>query len=871
MTHAEALLATDPVDEPVTAALMLAQARSGRPAAALASYARLRRRLQEELGVSPSEEVEAMHSAILLGDPRQLDRFTAGGERAGGSGDEAFVGREEELAALDRHLAALGGDAAAVIIEGEPGIGKTSLLDAWIQRVDPAATTVLRGRCDPLGRDLPLQPVADALHDAVRLHPEVLDELVADDRAQLASRLGVGDGDGDGTASPAHAGADGMARLYAAIDRLIERIARGRPIVLALDDLQHAGPSTLAWLAFARRRSQRLLVIGTRHIGTAALEGTTVLRLDVLGADDVARLVGEDRAAELHDRSGGHPLLLRALVDAGPGDASVTLRDAVERRLSTLGDAAATARDAAVLGPDVDLDLVAAVQQLPAATVLVDLEAAIAAGLLVDDVSGLRFRHELVRRQLEHDVSTARRELLHREAAQRLCLRTGPDWSAVAFHAARGGDVELAADAYRRAAAAAEQRFDPQAAEAYLDQSIGTRPSAPAHIDRARVRISRQDLDGAADDAAESIRRGGGPAALEIAAWASYYRRRYDEARAFADEASASASDETVRIGALAVGARVRHGAGDLQGAIAHLERVGDRPREVRGVADVWHAHALVHAGDPAGALRLADRALAAGDGLAQSFAPLHGRFARVMALGQLGRPRDALAACSDLDDAIVRFGEQGGRFVAPAGNLRGWLLRNLGRHEEARDANEVALEASGLGDRPRTHAMAEAYWVALLDLADGALLLGDIDLAAERVARCEPLKAWNGTMAWHQRHRLGLLRARLSLASGDRATTEAEARAVAAAAAEVGAMRYATLARAVVAAADPTVDPATVVGDLDRVAGLESWWYAATISFHRSDDALRHHAERRAASLISNAGAEGDSLRRFATTILDT
>lgn len=867
VTHAEALLATDPLDEPVTRALMLAQARSGRPAAALASYARLRRRLQEDLGVSPSEEVEALHSAILTGDSHQLRRLAASGEPAAAPGDPAFVGRDEELAALDRSLAGLGANTAAVIIEGEPGIGKTSLLDAWIQRVDPAAAAVLRGRCDPLGRDLPLQPVADALHDAVRLHPEILDELDAGDRAQLASSLGVG----EGTTSPAHAGVDGTARLYAAIDRLVERLAAGRPVIFALDDLHHAGSSTLSWLAFARRRSRRLLLVGTRHIGFVPLEGATVLRLDVFDIGDVSRLVGEDRAAELHARSGGHPLLLRALLDAGPGDASVTLRDAVDRQLAALGDAAATARDAAVLGPDVDLDLVAAVQQLPATAVLGRLEAAIAVGLLVDDISGLRFRHELVRRELELDVSTARRELLHREAAQRLSLRSGPDWSAVAFHASRGGDVELAADSYRCASAAAERRFDLHAAEAYLDESIATRPSAAAHIDRARVRISRHDLDGAAADAAEAIRRSGGPAALEIAAWASYYRRRYDEARAFADEATTSAPDQTVRISALAVGARVRHGSGDLQGAIAHLEQVGDGPPEVRGVADVWHAHALVHVGDAAGALRLADRALAAGDGLAQPFAPLHGRFARVMALGQLGRPRDALAACTDLDTAIVRFGEQAGRFLTPAGNVRGWVLRNLGRHEEAEEANRAALDASGLDGRPRSHALAEGYWVAMLDLADGALLVGDLDLAAQRVGRCQPVDMWDGTMAWHQRHRLGLLRARLALASGDRASAGAEARAVAAAAAEVGAMRYATLAWAVVVAADPAVDPATVVDDLDRVAGLESWWYAATIASHRSDDAVRHHAERRVAALISKAGGEGDRLRRLASRLLDT
>ncbi len=855
-THAEALLSVNPLDEPVTRALMLAQVQGGRPGAALATYARLRSRLAEELGVSPSAEIESLHTAIVTGD----ESVTAA---AGPARSDAFTGRTAELASLDHHRSGLGDGAAVVVIEGEPGIGKTALIDAWTGGLDSSTTVVLRGRCDPLGRDLPLQPVADALHDAVRADPQVLDALVADDRVLLAQRLGIGPADDDADTSIV----DGPARLNIAIDHLLDALTAGGAAVVVLDDLHHAELSTLAWIGHAYRRGRRLLIVTARHPGTAPLDDATVIRLGELDRAAVAELVGEEDADELLARSGGHPLLLRALTDVGAGP--TTLHDALRRQLGALGDAAPTICRAAVLGPEVDLDLLAAVEALPAASLLTRLEAAAAAGLLTDSTTGLRFRHELVREGLEAEVSAARRSLLHREAARQLAQRSTPDWGAVAFHARLGDEPHLAAVALGQAAAAAQRRFDLVAATAYLDEAIALAPSAEAFTDRARVRMSRQDLDGAAADAAEAIAHSGGAPSLGIAAWIAYYRRRYEEARAFADQAVATATDESVRIGGLAVGGRVRHGAGDLAGARRLLEQVGTGTPEVRGVADVWHAHVLVHAGDAAGALRLADRALSAGDGLAQPFAPLHGRFARIMALGHLGRTRDALVACEDLDATIVRFGEQAVRFRAPAANVRGWLLRSLGHHDTGEDAHLAALDAAGLDGRPRSESTAEGFWVAMLDLTDSALTRGELDLAAERLARCAPVDHWAGTMAWHQRHRLELLRARLARASGDTTAAAERAAAVLADADRRGARRYAAIAGVVVASADDHIDPAAAVGELERVAGSEAWRFTAELARIRHDDGLRRLAERRFVAFRSAAGDDGPWLDRFAATVL--
>lgn len=160
---AENALEFDRFDEPALRVLMLAHVSAGRPAAALAVYATTREHMAEELGVSPTDATESLHSHILLGTV-PVPFATASKH------DDGLVGREPQLAMLDREFdQAAGGPARLVVISGEPGIGKSALLEAWSERVMVAGALVI-GICgDPTGRDLPLQPLFDAL--ATRLQP----------------------------------------------------------------------------------------------------------------------------------------------------------------------------------------------------------------------------------------------------------------------------------------------------------------------------------------------------------------------------------------------------------------------------------------------------------------------------------------------------------------------------------------------------------------------------------------------------------------------------------------------------------------------------------------------------------------------------
>jgi DNA-binding SARP family transcriptional activator len=857
---AERALARDPYDEVVLRTLMAAHLAAGRPASALAAYSRVRARLRDDLGVPTTAETEAMYArALAAADGDTL----APSPRAAPAG---VVGRTDEMATLDEALAdVVRSGGGLVIVEGDAGIGKTTLVDAWSEAIQYDAV-VLRGRCDELGRDLPLQPVTDALADHLRVMGN--DRAVAalgDDAATLAPLLAPVAAPGATVVRDSDAA---RARIFAALVAVIDRIGDGSPVVLVIEDLHVATAGTLAWLGFARRRSRHLLLVTTTRPGGArGLDATIRIRLEALDRDAVAALVGAERADAVYARTGGYPLLL-ATLGGTEDEVPATVRDAVAARVDSLGeDVAATLRVAAVLGPDCDLELVAQAAGMPVAKVLAHLEAAARVGLIVERGSRFEFRHQLIREALEAATGAARRALLHQQAARALAGRARPDPLAVAVHARAGGDLALASSSFAAAAAAAAAQFDLQSAEDHLEAALALAQTPEAYVARARVRIARQAPDEAAADAQRAVALGGGAPALEVAGWAAYYRRQYDEARAYADEAAARATDHAVRGSARALAGRIRHAVGDLAGALEYLGAVEDAPPAVRGIADVWLAQVRVHEGRPDDALRTLARPMVDPDSLAHPWAPLHLRFIRILALGQLGRVAEALRVVAELELVAGREGAIGARFRGPVANVAAWILRWSGRGDEADDRNRHALELTGGDGGPSADAFAEAHYVALLDLADGCIVRGDAAAAAALCDRLAGIGSWEGTMAWHQRHRLGVLRARLALAGGDAARAAELASAVAADAAARGASRYEFLARAVVGLADPAVPSEAlvpVVEGLSRCAVLDGWPLVAGLAAARRSEAWRAQAERLASAVVVGAGEDGDTVRRF-------
>lgn len=789
--QAERVLDRDPYDEAALRVLMRAHAAAGRPASALAAYAHARERLSEDLGVAPTRETEDLHTAILLAPEDAPVRRTT------------LVGRARELAVL-------GSTDGSIVISGEAGIGKTALLDAWLATVQ---SPVLRGRCDELGRELPLQPVLDAF-----------------------------EGHLDDTDLDVGSVADHATGRNALFENLLGVVRRSGAAVVAIEDIHLAGPSTLEWLAFAIRRGVR--VVATTRTG--GLPGATVLHVEPLDLDAAIELVGADRGPGLHARSGGHPLFLVELASAPPGELPATVRAAVAARIDRLGDAGATLRAAAILGA-VDVDLLAGVLELPVPTLLEHIDAAVAARVI--DMS-LAFRHDLVREALVAGTHAARRAFIHREAVRVLRARPRRDPLDLALHAQHGGDLETAALALLDAARIAADRFDPSEAERLLDLAIDLDDGPAARVARARVRIARWDVAGARADA-----RAAGTAGFEVAAWAEYYGRDTEMALRYADEAIERADDDATRTSCLAVSGRILHARGDLALADDRLTRaVAAAPPAVRGYAQVWLASLRTHQGDPNEASELVERALVDGAWLGHPFALHHGHFARILALGQQGRPADAMAAYDAAQAAAEAGGEPGLRFVAANDNARSWILRSVGRLEEADDVNQHVFETTG------TPPMMEMRSAAALDLLEGRLLVGDLDGVAAAIDRARIVDRFNGTMAWHHRQRFGVQQARFAQATGDPERAVELARAVIDDAVARGAHRYELLARAVLGDVD-------VLAPLERVAGMEAWHVTAELAARTGANELWRDAERRAGALVAAAGSDAESLRAWVAT----
>src|ERR1022692_311133 len=153
----------------------------GQVAAALAAYASARERLADDLGTDPSPQTAALYTAILRGElatPCPPPATEATGT----------VGRDDELAYLDAVATrARAGTVEIVVVDGEAGIGKTTLLRTWAARRAAAGDTVLTASCGQLDWSMPLDAVLTALAALLRrLGSETSADVLGGDAVILA-------------------------------------------------------------------------------------------------------------------------------------------------------------------------------------------------------------------------------------------------------------------------------------------------------------------------------------------------------------------------------------------------------------------------------------------------------------------------------------------------------------------------------------------------------------------------------------------------------------------------------------------------------------------------------------------------------------
>jgi DNA-binding CsgD family transcriptional regulator/tetratricopeptide (TPR) repeat protein len=359
----------------------------------------------------------------------------------------SLIGRDSEMTLLTGLLRDVSkGRGSAVLIEGEPGIGKSTLVRAAIAEAPTLGCQVFWGTGDELGQALPLLPLLDGLR--VR-------EPSANPRRNTITRLLLGE-------IAADRGTDVPAALAEQLLALVSEECAVRPTVLVVDDMQWADQASVAlWGRLARlARQVPLFLVGTMR--PAPLRDDLLALRRVVGeearlqlaelsegavVDLVAVLAGGrpgDELLRLADGAAGNPLYVTELVAALARGSSLTITDtgtaelasgsapsslsaAIADRLDFVtGPVREVLRAAALLGMDFAVPDLAVVLGRGVADLLPGVDEACAVGVLAESGNGLGFRHPLIRAALYDEMPASVRAAWHRDAGRALAAAGAP-------------------------------------------------------------------------------------------------------------------------------------------------------------------------------------------------------------------------------------------------------------------------------------------------------------------------------------------------------------------------------------------------------------------------------------------------------------
>ena len=452
----------------------------------------------------------------------RIVRASGGGRRGGARALTPLVGREEELDLLTRRWdRARIGEGQLALIVGEPGLGKSRLIEEFHGRLGETPHTWVEWSSSQLLQNTPLHPIAewgrqrfgadlppeqrladlentlgliglDPTEYAPLLAP-LVDVLLPEDRAAKIAPEEL------------------RRRQLAAMTAWILTAARTQAVVLAFEDLHWADPTSLDLMrALAERGAQAPLLI----IATARPEFRppwsvrshhSVISLSPLDSVQIAKMVRElsahhalprDIVEGVSERTGGVPLFIeevtRLLLERGEqgGGQAIppTLQQSLAARLDRLGSARETAQIGAVLGRGFSYALLQSVAGLDEGALQSALERLAQADILFVEGDGpqatYRFKHALIQDAAYDSLLKSRRQALHARAAEILSERASPEPEAIAHHFTRAGLNDLAIEWWGKAGDQALRRSAFQEAIAHLGEAIAMADKAAGAASR---------------------------------------------------------------------------------------------------------------------------------------------------------------------------------------------------------------------------------------------------------------------------------------------------------------------------------------------------------------------------------------------------
>lgn len=419
LQYAQLMLALDPWREDALRSVLEIRGLLGDASGAAAEYERFAKRLNEELGVAPGDDTRALYDRLRRSGARAAEHDAAASAQT-----QQVAGRRNELAVLaDEWNRARQGRCRLLLIGGEAGIGKTTLLEALAGTALADEASVFRGAAAP---DTPYQAFIDILRSSADVSPSL---------RELAGR-----GPGSG---------DERLQFFEAIAAVLQNAAH-RPLLVLLEDLHFAGGATLDLLRFLVTRLERapilfaasyrdyevdrshpLRAIRRQLARSGHLTHLAVTPLDRESTRELLqsrspRPLSDESVERIFEAAGGNPLFmietLHQFARGKPEEIPATVSAMVRERIESLdAQARAVVESAAVAGRHCTAELITETTGLREAEVLRAFDTLVERHVLRECLAGepaeFAFAHDLIRQSAYEQIP--------KEALKRKHARTG--------------------------------------------------------------------------------------------------------------------------------------------------------------------------------------------------------------------------------------------------------------------------------------------------------------------------------------------------------------------------------------------------------------------------------------------------------------